>query len=215
MLSLRTSNPFPLQSFCQHDSGQISTREHLLSLLNLKPGDNLTVQHLPRKMNIKNRSGTDSTSWLNPSRSANFLPVEVYKFYFIFFTHSSLFINPRSRVSWSLLVTKTTWSSHSKYSTKILRAKWSADAMLWATKPTSATLWNHGWLKVRISLAHCNTLQNLNNQVFDHFPRVSCACEWLSSNNSGNNWAIASRWCCTGHLKKIIAEREFTPWGRL
>ena len=38
----------------------------------------MTVPHLPRKMDMKNRSGTDSKSWLNPSTSANFLPVEVW-----------------------------------------------------------------------------------------------------------------------------------------
>ena len=52
--------PFPLESVCQHDSSQISPREYLLSLLNRKPDDNLTVAHLPRKMDMKNRSGTDS-----------------------------------------------------------------------------------------------------------------------------------------------------------
>ena len=65
LLSLRTANPFPLESFCQHDSGQISTPEKLLyiiSLLTLKRGDNLTVPHLPRKMDMINRSGTDCKS---------------------------------------------------------------------------------------------------------------------------------------------------------
>ena len=33
------ANPFPLESFCQHDSGEVYQREYLISLLNLKPGD--------------------------------------------------------------------------------------------------------------------------------------------------------------------------------
>ena len=55
---------------------------YLPSLSNLTPCDNLTVPHLARKMVMKNRSGTDSKLWLNPSTSANFLPGEVCALFF-------------------------------------------------------------------------------------------------------------------------------------
>ena len=73
--------PFPLRILLSTWFWSDFPPECLLSLLDLKRGDNLTVPHLPRKMNMKNQSGTDSKSWLNPSTIANFLPVEVYVFF--------------------------------------------------------------------------------------------------------------------------------------
>ena len=51
--------PFPSR-FCQHDSGQIFPGKYLLSLSNWKPDDNLTLPQLPRKMDMKTWSCTDS-----------------------------------------------------------------------------------------------------------------------------------------------------------
>ena len=67
--------PFPPRILLSTWFWSISTPEKLFSLSNLKQ---LTVPHLPRKMDMINRSGTDFKSWLKPSRSANFLPGDVY-----------------------------------------------------------------------------------------------------------------------------------------
>ena len=48
----------------------------LLILLNT--GWSLAAPHLPRKMDMINRSATDSNSWLKSSTSANFIPAEVW-----------------------------------------------------------------------------------------------------------------------------------------
>ena len=70
-LSLHIANPFPPESFCKHDSGQVYPQEYLISLLKSKTGwySNLTVPHLPRKMDVKTRSGTDFNLRLNTSKS--------------------------------------------------------------------------------------------------------------------------------------------------
>ena len=39
LLSLRTANPFPLESFCQHDSGQFPRGKSFFGLLDLTPGE--------------------------------------------------------------------------------------------------------------------------------------------------------------------------------
>ena len=64
MLSLHTANPFPLESFCQHDSGQFPPQKSFLvyQIQNVVIIDRATVPHLPHKMDMINRSGTDSKS---------------------------------------------------------------------------------------------------------------------------------------------------------
>ena len=68
LLSLRTANPFPLESF--------PPGKNFLAYY-LSTGWQLTAPHRPHKMDMINRSGTDSKSWLKPPTNANFLPVEV------------------------------------------------------------------------------------------------------------------------------------------
>ena len=56
---LCTSNLFPLDSFCQHDqhdSGEIGIPS---SFIKFQTGDNLTVPHLPHKIDMKTRCHTD------------------------------------------------------------------------------------------------------------------------------------------------------------
>ena len=52
-LSLRTANPFPLESVCQHDSGEV-----LISLFNSKSGDNLTARQNGHKYSIRHRQNS-------------------------------------------------------------------------------------------------------------------------------------------------------------
>ena len=57
------TNPFPLESYVQHVDtsvcGQISTPESLINIINLNGCGNLTVLHLPRKMDVLIRSAVD------------------------------------------------------------------------------------------------------------------------------------------------------------
>ena len=69
--------PFPPR-ILHHDSGQISYREYLLSLLNFKPGDSWTIPHLARKMDMTIWSGTEFKLRLNTFSNANFPPPEVF-----------------------------------------------------------------------------------------------------------------------------------------